>query len=286
LCRKAGGSFRKCRLQIVDNIHKAAFNRHHPDRPTPLRMREKSALTEAAQPPSAGAVIGLLQQHSLTTLVQLEIERRIVSGELVASAKLNEADIAGELGVSRGPVREAFRALEQAGLVRTEKNRGVFVRQVSIEEAAEIYEVRAALDAMIGRLAAKRALPAHLTRLRGIVKRMHAAERSRDVDAYFPLNLEFHDVLAEAAGNKSLAANYRRIVNELIIYRREVLARDTENIIASTREHEAIVNAVAKGDSQGAERLLSGHVTESYTRLRRALDKPAPGAGKPSRKVA
>jgi len=249
-------------------------------------MREKPATPESAQTPSVGVVIGFLQHHSLTTLVQLEIERRIVDGKLAAGAKLNEADIAGELGVSRGPVREAFRALEQAGLVRTEKNRGVFVRQVSIEEAADIYEVRAALDAMIGRLAAKRAQPAHLTRLRGIVKRMHAAERTRDVDAYFPLNLEFHDVLAEATGNESLAANYRRIVNELIIYRREVLARDTENIIASTREHEAIVNAVAKGDSRNAERLLSGHVTESYIRLRRALEMTAPGAGKPAPKVA
>src|SRR5688572_1934519 len=140
--------------------------------------------------------IELLRQESLTSLVQREIERRIVAGELTPGAKLNEAELAAAMGVSRGPLREAFRALGQAGLVHTEKNRGVFVRQVSLAEANEIYEVRAALEAQIGRLAATRISAQQLERLRGIVKRMHAVGRSRDPDAYFPLNLEFHETLA------------------------------------------------------------------------------------------
>src|SRR5258706_13514376 len=177
----------------------------------------------SASAPSAA--IELLQSHSLTTLVQRELERRILAGELEPGAKLTEEDIAGNLNVSRGPVREAFRALEQAGLVRTEKNRGVFVRQISLPEASEIYEVRAALEAMIGRLAAKRARPAQVTGLRVLVKRMQAIARSRDADAYFPLNLEFHDTPAQAAGNAALLANYRRVIKELNLYRRETLVR-------------------------------------------------------------
>ena len=110
----------------------------------------------------------------------------IVAGELVAGAKLNEESIAEMLGVSRGPVREAFRALEQAGLVRTEKNRGVFVRQVSLEEANEIYEVRAALDGLIGRLAAQRIEPAQLARLRDIVQRMQVARPRAQRRCVFP----------------------------------------------------------------------------------------------------
>ena len=98
----------------------------------PAEMNRRSA--------SAAQAIELLQAHSLATLAQQELERRILSGEIAAGAKLNEVDVAGALGVSRGPVREAFRALSQAGLVRVEKNRGVFVRQVSLEEASEIYE--------------------------------------------------------------------------------------------------------------------------------------------------
>jgi phosphonate utilization transcriptional regulator len=211
--------------------------------------------------------LAIVRQESLTSLVQREIERRIVAGELTPGAKLNEADLAAAMGISRGPVREAFRALEQAGLVQTEKNRGVFVRLVSLEEANEIYEVRAALESQIGRLAAARAKPAQLERMRAIVKRMHAAGRKRDPDAYFPLNIEFHELLAEAAGNRSLAAHYRRVVNELNLYRREAIQRNLDVIPVSTREHEAVVEAITKGDAVLAARLLYDHVINSRSRL-------------------
>ena len=237
-------------------------------------------------PSPHGAAIELLQQHSLTTLVQRELERQIVSGELASGTKLNEADIAGELRVSRGPVREAFRALEQSGLVRTEKNRGVFVRQISLEEANEIYEVRAVLDGLIGRLAAS-AHPPRAGRARALDRQAHARRRPRArCRRLLPLNLEFHEVLAEAAGNRALLNNYRRVVNELNLYRRETLMRNAEYIPISTKDHEAIVNAVAKGDAALAERLLFEHVINSRERLRLALQNPRASAAKNARKAA
>jgi len=214
----------------------------------------------------------VLREQSLNTLVRQEIERRIVSGTLAAGAKLNEMDFTIELGVSRGPVREAFRALEQAGLVRTEKNRGVFVREISLDEADQIYEVRAALEAMIGRLAAQRRTPAQLAGLRALLKRMRAVSREREADAYLPLNLEFHDALAEAAGNAAQAANYRRVVNELKLLRREMLRHDAENITRSTREHEAVIEAIAAADADTAARLLQAHALGSRDRLHRARE--------------
>jgi len=155
------------------------------------------------KPPSSASAIELLQSHSLATLVRSELERRILVGEIAPGAKLAEADIAGELNVSRGPVREAFRALEQAGLVRTEKNRGVFVREVSLQEADEIYEVRAGLDELIGRLAAQRITAAQLADLRELLRKMQQAARLKSVDDYYPLNLRFHAMLAGFAGNRA-----------------------------------------------------------------------------------
>ena len=76
--------------------------------------------TRDAEMTDPSSALDLLRNHSLTTLVQQELERQIIDGELAAGTKLNEADIAAELRVSRGPVREAFRALDQNGLVRTE----------------------------------------------------------------------------------------------------------------------------------------------------------------------
>ena len=241
----------------------------------------------ARLPHAAVQTIELLREHSLTTLAQQELERRIVSGEIAAGTKLNEVDVAGALGVSRGPVREAFRALGQMGLVRVEKNRGVFVRQVSLEEANEFYEVRAALEGLIGTLAARRIAIGEIEQLRGVVRRMHQVQKSRRAEEYFALNVEFHDLLARAARNNALLANYRGVINQLDLYRRATISRSSENIPLSTAEHEAIVEAVAARDEARAERLLTEHVLVSRERLHKALatpvDGPAPIGVKPVR---
>ncbi len=218
------------------------------------------------------AAIELLQSHSLTTLVQRELERRILAGDLEPGDKLNEEALAAQFNVSRGPVREAFRALESAGLVRTEKNRGVFVRQVSIEDADEIYEVRAGLDELIGRLLAPRIQPGQLAQLRELMKKMQQAARARSVAQYYPLNVQFHDLLAEFTGNGTLLNHYRRLVNELHLYRRETLARGADSFPISTREHAAIVDALARRDGDRAGTLMYDHAMESRDRLHAALE--------------
>lgn len=227
--------------------------------------------TPSKRPGDASSAIEVLREHSLATLAQQELERRIVSGEIATGAKLNEVDIASALGVSRGPVREAFSALSQAGLVRVEKNRGVFVRQVSLEEANEFYEVRAALEGLIGRLAARRIAIDEIEQLRSVVRRMHATQKSRRADEYFALNVEFHDLLARSARNNALYANYRGVVNQLDLYRRATISRSQDNIPLSTQEHEAIVEAVAARDERRAEALLTEHVLVSRSRLHAAL---------------
>ena len=113
-----------------------------------------SARAALPSPRNGADAIALVQSSSLPMLVQKELERMILAGDLPAGGKLNEGVRSPTLlGVSRGPVREAFRALEESGLVRLEKNRGVFVRQISVEEADEIYELRAVLDEFVGRRA-------------------------------------------------------------------------------------------------------------------------------------
>ena len=236
-----------------------------------------------ARPNAAAQAIEMLREHSLTTLAQQELERRIISGEIAAGTKLNEVDVAGTLGVSRGPVREAFRALGQAGLVRVEKNRGVFVRQVSLEEANEFYEVRAALEGLIGTLAARRIAIDEIEQLRGVVRRMQQVQKSRRAEEYFALNVEFHDLLARAARNNALLANYRGVINQLDLYRRATISRSTDNIPLSTAEHEAIVEAVAARNEGTAARLLTEHVLVSRERLHKALAAPTSVAAAPAK---
>lgn len=225
--------------------------------------------------PNSSDAIKLLRSESLTTLVQKELERLILSGALVPGEKLGEEDLAERLNVSRGPVREAFRALDQIGLVRIEKNRGVSVRLISVAEADEIYEMRAGLDELIGRLAAARITKDQLACLRDLVKEMEQPATVRSVDRYYPLNFRFHDLLASFAGNGTLLNTYRRLVKELHLFRRETLALGENSFLISIREHKQIVDALARHDSQRAGRLLYEHAVESQSRLHRVVDPPA-----------
>lgn len=268
-------------MLIVDNLRSTCY-------PVNLRtLANPSPATAGAEPPgpSASDAIRLVRNHSLATLVQNELERLILSGELPPGAKLGEEDVALRLNVSRGPVREAFRALGQIGLVRTEKNRGVSVREISVGEADEIYELRAGLDELIGRLAAPRVTRDQIAALRGLIRRMEQAAAGHDVDAYTPLNFEFHDVLASITGNRTLVATYRRLVKELHLFRRETLALGEDSFPISVREHRDIVDALARRDGDEAGRLLYAHAIDSRSRLHRIVAGSPAAAGAPAVRV-
>ncbi|HSV54531.1 MAG TPA: phosphonate utilization associated transcriptional regulator [Burkholderiaceae bacterium] len=209
--------------------------------------------------------IALLQSSSLTTVVQQEIERAILVGEYPPGSKLIEAALADKMGVSRGPVREAFRMLEEAGLVRTEKNRGVFVRDIPIDEAVEIFDLRAAMDELVGRQLAKNITPAQLKEIKGLVDAMEKAVKAEDTRQYHLLNLRFHDRLVEMAGNRKLTAIYRKLIKELSLFRRLNLA-DGWLLPISAGEHRQIVKAIASGDVDAAGRAMFDHVMESKER--------------------
>ena len=213
--------------------------------------------------------IALLQSSSLTSVVQQELERRIVQGELAPGDKLIEATLAESLGVSRGPVREAFRMLEEAGLVRQEKNRGVFVRHVPLDEALEIFDLRAMMDETVGRHLAERITAEQLRQVRGMVDAMERAVKAGDADTYHLLNLEFHDTLVAFTGNRKLISLYRRLIHELSLFRRINLA-DSSQLPVSASEHRAIVKAIASGDTEAAGRAMHAHVLDSKQRMERA----------------
>jgi len=218
-----------------------------------------------APPPPPHPTIALLQSSSLTSVVQGELERMILSGELEPGAKLTEMALATRLGVSRGPIREAFRMLEEAGLVRTEKNRGVFVRDIPIDEATEIFDLRAAMDELVGRQLAKAITPAQLKEVRGLVDAMERAVKADDARGYHLLNLQFHDRLVEMAGNRKMTAIYRKLIKELSLFRRLNLA-DGWLLPISASEHRAIVKAIASGDADAAGKAMFDHVMESKDR--------------------
>ncbi len=212
--------------------------------------------------------IALLQSNSLTTVVQQEIERAILVGDYAPGSKLNEAALATRLGVSRGPVREAFRMLDEAGLVRTEKNRGVFVRDVPLDEALEIFDLRAAMEGMVGRCLAKQITPEQISEMQGVLDQMASAVQATDARQYHLLNLQFHDRLVELTGNRKLTEIYRKLIKELSLFRR--LNLDEEQLLPlSVSEHQQMLKVIASGDAERAGQLMSDHVLGSKQRAQR-----------------
>src|SRR5262249_23023354 len=124
-------------------------------------MANKTAPAESA--------LALLRNRSLSSAAQEEIEKLILSGELRPGDKIGEAETALRLGISRGPVREAFRGLEEVGLVRFEKNRGVFVREIDFVQADQNYVVRGALEALAARILAEKISDDEVRELRQII---------------------------------------------------------------------------------------------------------------------
>jgi phosphonate utilization transcriptional regulator len=219
--------------------------------------------------------IALLRTASLASAAQQEIERLILAGELPPGAKLTEAMLSERLGVSRGPIREAFRRLEEAGLVRLEKNRGVFVRDVPLDEAAEIYDLRAVMDELAGRRVAANLTAEQSRTLRGVVDRMEQAARAGDADGYHLLNLEFHERVVEYAGNRKMSSIYRKLVNELALARWRNLAGQ-QALTQSAAEHRQILKAISSGDPEAAGRALFEHAQRSKQRMLRHEPPAAP----------
>lgn len=225
---------------------------------------------------AAPTALQLVQSSSLPALVHAEIEQLILRGELAAGQRVNESELATRFGTSRGPIREALRVLEEARLVRSEKHRGVFVREISVAEADEIYDVREVLDQLIGERVAERATPAQLNELKAVVTEMDAATGRQDVKRYHALNLKFHDLLVDFAGNARLTESYRLLTKELLLFRLRGL-QDGGGFAVSNTEHKAVVKAIASRDAARAGQLLRAHAAQSRARMHKAAAGPPPG---------
>jgi DNA-binding GntR family transcriptional regulator len=217
------------------------------------------------------AAIALRRARSLTAIVQGEVERMILSGELKAGERINEQALATRLGVSRGPIREASRALERAGLLTSVVNQGVFVRQIDEEEAREIYDVRSVVFGFICQRLAERITPEQTQALEALIGEMDAAIEARDSAAYYRLNLHFHDTIVAFAGHGRAGQTYEALIKETHLLRQSSLVEPAK-MRESNSEHAAIVAAIAAGDGETARRLAESHAQGGKRRWLEAKD--------------
>jgi DNA-binding GntR family transcriptional regulator len=208
--------------------------------------------------------------QSLTAIVGRELERLILGGALKAGERLNEQAIATRLGVSRGPVREATRALERAGLVTVIANQGVFVRQVGFEEAIEIYDMRAVVFGFACQRLSSRLTGAQADELRRLIERMDEAIEKGDNRGYYELNLGFHDAVIAFAEHGRAKQVYDSLLNETHLFRQRALGSE-DSMKESNAEHAAILDALEAGNAERARRLGEEHSLAGKRRWLEAL---------------
>jgi DNA-binding GntR family transcriptional regulator len=221
--------------------------------------------------PDEAAAPASLQRPDVGALA-LALEDGILRGELRPGERLNELALSRRLGISRAALREAVRRLEQIGLVAVVPNRGVVVREVSVKDALDLYDLRAALFRMAARLAARRCSAADLAAMRALNDRMRADAAGARFADYYARNLDFHDALIAAAGNAPLAQSYANATKSLHLFRRRALLHPVQLDLSLT-EHDAILAAIANHDAAAAGEAAEAHILVGRDRMLDTLDR-------------
>jgi DNA-binding GntR family transcriptional regulator len=188
------------------------------------------------------------------------IVERILDGVYGPGDRIVEIRVAEEFGVSQAPVREALRELELLRLVVSEPFRGARVREITTEELAEIYPVRAALEEVAARAAASR-LRGSVGELEAELAGMRAAARARDLHEFVVHDVAFHRAIVRASGNRTLQELWGSLHVDL---RTTItLVRHAEDLAEVAESHVVVMQLLAAGDADGAARELRAHI-ESF----------------------
>ena len=208
-----------------------------------------------------------LENLTLWQRVHDHLREEILAGHLQPGAELAEVALSQQLGVSRGPIREAISRLAAEGLVTVRPRRGAVVSSLSKEEFLELYQVREALEVMAVKLAVPRLGPDDFAALQSLIQAMtESAERS-EIGEFFQANLAFHGHLFAASGNGKLQDLYSQLIGQMGRYRMRSLAL-RGNLQRSIAEHGAILRAAKRGDADRAAQLMSEHIRVPQRRLK------------------
>lgn len=198
--------------------------------------------------------------------IQEQVRAMIDAGTLRPGERVNEQALAAQLGVGRNSAREALRSLEQIGLVRIVPNRGAEVRKVSLEEALDLYDVRAGIAHVAGRLATMRLEAAEEAELSRLLQAMDAALGARDGGRYSSLNQAFHDVLMAATKNPRLIGLDKAVAAELSLHIRKGVYTMAQMQLSHV-EHTQLLDVMRDGRASQAAEAFERHILNGKQRM-------------------
>ena len=199
------------------------------------------------------------------------IRNAIVNGQLPSGTRVAEPELADKFGISRTPIREAFRQLESEGFITVIPRKGAVVASLSAKDVSDFYDLKAVLEGYAARCAAKKLTEKDLVKMETVNRQMEAAALKRDLRKVLALHNEFHDVFLTACGNEKLHLLVQGLVMQFQRFR--LILAMPGRIEGSVAQHREIIDAFRKQDGAMAESLVQKNALYGKKILLRELAK-------------
>ena len=208
----------------------------------------------------------LKRHQTLREQIVSSLRDSIIKGELNPGQKLTEPELAEKLGISRTPIREAFRQLESEGFLTVIPRRGAVVSRITRKEIGDFYDLKSLLEGYAARLAAEKITEKGIEKLRKINEQLIVLAEKDDVDAFFSKNDEFHNTFISYCGNEKLLEFHKHLVQRFTRFRLGALSVPGR-LQLSVKQHRDIIKALAENDGPLAETLVLEHALLSGVEL-------------------
>ena len=199
------------------------------------------------------------------------VRSAIVNGQIPAGTRVAEPELADRFGISRTPIREAFRQLESEGFITVVPRKGAVVASISEKDISDFYDLKMVLEGYAARLAAKTLTEKDLARMETLNRQIEAAAAKKDLRKVMLLHNDFHDVFLVACGNERLHSIVQNLVMQFQRFR--LILAMPGKIEGSIRQHRDIIEAFRKGDPDLAEELVRKNALYGKNLLLRELAK-------------
>jgi len=203
--------------------------------------------------------IQLENYKPLREIVLEALKDAIVNGKLKPGERLMEQQVAEELCVSRTPVREAIRKLEIEGFIIIVPRKGAYVSDVSLKDIAQVFEVRAAMEALAAGLAAQRISDDQLGVLEKKLAEVESVANSLDLDSIIQFDTDFHEIIYDASKNDRLVQILHNLREQIQRYRTTSLA-SPGRLKDTIKEHKELLDAISTRDASLAQRVAKEHI--------------------------
>lgn len=207
-----------------------------------------------------------IDSRMLSDQVAEHLFRELVSGRLRGGQRINEAELSRTLGISRNPIREAIRKLEERGLLVSSPRRGTFVRAFSRQDIEDVFSFRVVVEDFAIRQALRRMGPDDVAGLRRIVDDMTVAAKAGKEMELVQKDISFHQRICELSGNTQTLRAFMNLHAEVQISITLVEHR-FESLEAAAVDHYPIIDAIASGDPERAAAALRDHIHDSWRKI-------------------